>query len=330
MKPLKIGNRQINTVFDLLGSKENDMTFSLGWCLSNCEPFLKSFCEKLGWTGSLEHVQIDLQKHDFEDGGFTDIEISVPGAWGAVIEAKRGYTLPNRDGQLQRYAQRSCLRLPDSLICILSSYNENFVEALPAYKDPVGNCPVKAISWKSIHQMVVECKADCNHAQKRLLDEFLSYLKGFISMQNKTSNMVYVVSLGSDQPEGWDISWIDIVQKKSLYFHPVGVNGWPAEPPNYIGMRYWGKLQSIRHVRETEIVTSLHEHISEIPERGGIYEHPHFLYHLGPEIKPAGLEVPTGASWRSNRVWCMLDTLLTCPTIKAAQIETERREEKAA
>ncbi len=35
--------RDVLTIFDLFGSKENDMTFSLGWLLSKSEVFLRLF-----------------------------------------------------------------------------------------------------------------------------------------------------------------------------------------------------------------------------------------------------------------------------------------------
>ncbi|MCG2728873.1 MAG: hypothetical protein L6276_01100, partial [Acetobacterium sp.] len=46
------------------------------------------------------------------------------------------------------------------------------------------------------------------------------------------------------KPESFGLSWIDIVEKRNKYFHPMGMNGWPKEPPNYIAFRYYGKLQS--------------------------------------------------------------------------------------
>jgi hypothetical protein len=33
--------QEVRTIFDLFGSKENDMTFSLGWVLSRSEAFLR-------------------------------------------------------------------------------------------------------------------------------------------------------------------------------------------------------------------------------------------------------------------------------------------------
>jgi len=70
-----------------------------------------------------------------------------------------------------------------------------------------------------------------SYSEKRVLRELLTYLRDLMRMQNIDSNWVYVVSLGPGVPEGWLVSWIDIVRMKSAYFHPVG-GSWPKEPPN--------------------------------------------------------------------------------------------------
>ncbi|PZQ45730.1 MAG: hypothetical protein DI551_06520, partial [Micavibrio aeruginosavorus] len=198
-----------------MGIKENDMTYSLSWCLYNCPAFLKNFCHTLGWNGAIDDIQIDLQKHNQEDKGYTDIELLVPGKWGAIVEAKRGYVLPSRDRQLAKYSNRLSRKAPEMNIVVLSNFNEGYVSKLKGYTDAIGNCGVKVISWASINKIALDALKECNNAQKRLLNDFSSYLKGLVFMSNATSNMVYVVSLNSGTEEGWDISWIDIVQKRS-------------------------------------------------------------------------------------------------------------------
>lgn len=53
-------------------------------------------------------------------------------------------------------------------------------------------------------------------------------------MQNKESNWVNVVSLGSSKPENCDITWIEIEQTHMKYFHPLGGNGWTK-----VHLPYW-------------------------------------------------------------------------------------------
>lgn len=134
-------------------------------------------------------------------------------------------------------------------------------------------------------------------------------------MQKRDSNWVYVVALAKGKPEDWNISWRDIVRERRRYFHPMGGSGWPKDPPNYIAFRYDGKLQSIHHIDDYEVVTDLHERISEIPSRE---QDPLFLYRLGEPFGPTK-EVRTGKIWGNGRVWCMLDTLFTCETVFEAR-----------
>lgn len=143
-------------------------------------------------------------------------------------------------------------------------------------------------------------------------------------MQNIDSNLVYVVSLGSSKAVGSELTWIDIVKNKGLYFHPMGgVGGWPKEPPNYIGFRYNGQLQSIHHIESYDVVTDMHSEISEIPE--GEWT-PHFLYKLGQGFAPNKV-LKTGNIYPNGRVKCMLDTLFTCDSIADARDETKRRQQ---
>jgi hypothetical protein len=187
----------------------------------------------------------------------------------------------------------------------------------------VAGVPVEPLSWKDIATLAVEARSKGSHAEKRLTAELLTYLRGLMTMQNIDSNWVYVVALAQGKPQGWGISWIDIVKKRQRYFHPMGGGrgGWPKEPPNYIAFRYYGKLQSIHHIKSYEVVTNMHERIPEI--RSEEWK-PHFLYTLGQEFGPS-TEVRTGSIYPNGRVWCMLDTLFTCDTISDARDLSQKR-----
>ena len=145
-------------------------------------------------------------------------------------------------------------------------------------------------------------------------------------MQDRHSNMVYVVSLNRDTFDGGNTTLIEVVNRHEKYFHPVGggPGGWPTEPPNYIAFRYDSKLQSIHHVADYEIVTNLGP---VFPDQPDVECGPRFLYHLGPPIRPAR-ETPVGARWRATRVWCFIDTLLTSDTVVEALEITKRRLEE--
>ncbi len=104
MATLRLGNWPVKTVFHLLGQKENDITYSIGWGLAHCDAFAEALLDDLFPSRKSGGVEtIELQKHG-EDGGFTDIEIHANDMH-VILEAKRGWNLPGV-AQLKRYCGR--------------------------------------------------------------------------------------------------------------------------------------------------------------------------------------------------------------------------------
>ena len=144
-------------------------------------------------------------------------------------------------------------------------------------------------------------------------------------MRNSQDNLVFVVSLSKDPiKEDRDYTWIDVVEKDKHYFHPKG-NRWPDEPLNYIAFRYDGQLQSVHHIERHDVVSDL----SSVNENWPESDSAHFLYKLGPAMKPPHT-VKSGRIWHKH-YWCAIDTLLsgTCKTIIEASAETKRLEKMA-
>jgi hypothetical protein len=101
---LFLHGRKLKTIFDLLGDKENDITFSIGWAFAKCERFLSLTLSYLFPDEEPGEIySINLQRSS-EDGGYTDIEISTHN-FHVIVEAKRGWALPST-GQLERYTPR--------------------------------------------------------------------------------------------------------------------------------------------------------------------------------------------------------------------------------
>ncbi|MEX1254728.1 MAG: hypothetical protein WEE64_10340 [Dehalococcoidia bacterium] len=317
---LTLHGREVKSVFQLLGHHENDMTFSLGWVLAQCPRFVRALLESVGRPSEdASNAVIRLQEHK-RDAGITDIEIEVPGVVHVIVEAKRGWNLPDHS-QLKTYDER--LRRstsPAKLIVVLSECSYDF--AARRLSSERLTVPIKALSWKEVAPLASTARKGSGHKEKRLLDELLIYLGGLVTMQNVDSNAVYVVSLATGTPDGWGVSRIDLVEERQRYFHPAGGRGWPKEPPNYIAFRYYGALQSIHHLDDYEVVTNMHERIPEIPD--GEWGEPFFLYTLGPAFAPSH-RLPTGKIYPSGRVWCMLDTLFTYPTIAEARDASQAR-----
>ena len=143
-------------------------------------------------------------------------------------------------------------------------------------------------------------------------------------MRDLTDNAVYVVSV-SAKPilEGNPYSWIDVIEQDRTYFHPMD-NKWPVVPPNYMGFRYAGKLQSVHHIDDYQVITNLADHNGRWPTT----DRDHFVYALGPAMQASGA-VKNGKIYPSGRLWCAIDTLLSgaCSTIADARDETKRRRE---
>ncbi|MGA2163199.1 MAG: hypothetical protein ABSH36_01875 [Solirubrobacteraceae bacterium] len=325
MAELTLHGSPVRTVFDLLGNKEDDITYSVGWGLAQSEAFTRAvLAEGFGDAEQGEITAIRLQESE-QGTGRTDVEIETERLH-LIVEAKRGWTLP-LDSQLQQYADRLNARDErDGRIAVVSECAPFYppVKALPNVIDGV---PVSYVPWKRIAELAVETAgASRSHAEKRLLLELHSYLKGLMTMQNVTSNLVYVVALGQDPLDWSSITFKETVVDRNYYYHPVGGKrgGWPRTPPNYVGFRFDGRLQQIRHVEHYEVITRPHDYIAEIMPEADWTEEPHFLYTLGPVIEPPR-PVRTGNVFRSQRVWCALDLLLTSETIRYARDKTQER-----
>lgn len=180
--------------------------------------------------------------------------------------------------------------------------------------------PIAHLMWREVFHLTRAAKPSEGNRNKALLDEFCIYLKGILGMENSRSNLVYVVSLSSGSE--WGVNARDVVNKYKRYFYPVGGKGrWP-DPPNYIAFRYEGRLQTIHHVEAFSVLT---EPKTVFPEATTDLVPPPYLLELGPEIRPAQ-SVPTGPGIpRANRVWCILDLLLTSATVTDARKDTKRR-----
>ncbi len=317
MIELLLHNRRVESVFNLLGEKENDITFSIGWVLSRSPTLLRDFIAKVSGLKISDQNGLVVALQEFQkDSGITDLEIR-----GAdlhlIIEAKSGWIFPSEQ-QLAKYIPRFHESgAKNSLIVTMSECSPDYArEYLPA---KVKGIPVRHIGWREMSAL--SRVANGSLAEKRLMQEFRSYIATIVNMQPQESNRVYVVSLSNYE---WTpgLNFIQVVEKRARYFHPYGRGGWPKEPPNYLGFRYQGRLQSIHHVEHAEVIRNFHPHF---PEREDKEEEPHFLYTLGPAIRPVH-EVRNGKGvQRNTRRWAFLDLLLTSKTISAACEASKQR-----
>lgn len=302
---LNLHDREVNNVFSLLGDSENAITSSIAWTLSQCPVLLDDLCKKLALARPPLNIRVAAQSFG-SDRGFTDIEIYETGAIHIIVEAKRGWWLPDQR-QFKRYMPRfreSRTPYGKCLLVSMSEASQAFAKLhLPTKIDGIA---VRHLSWRDI-LLIIKISRHRSRSldEKRWLNQLSMFLEGIASMQNQRSNNVYVVSLGVGEiSPGSGYTWIDVVEKHQKYFHPVG-HGWPAEPPNYIAFRHHGELKSVHHIRKYKVVSNPRDANPKWADN----PIPHFVYDLGRPIRPQK-PIRSGPI-RNTRRWCLIDTLLS-------------------
>ncbi|WP_157038963.1 hypothetical protein [Caulobacter segnis] len=319
--PIQRHGRELGNIFELLGSDENAMTSAFGWCLARAPAFLDAVARRLG--GGVPGPTATILLQEREPGlGITDVEIRAPGRVAWIFEAKAGFNLPS-EAQLMLYAARLAAKDPQAerkLVVLARADRRELILRARAPRSVAG-VPVQVFSWGEVIACAREALSKEGAEGRRLLRDLIEYLGKILGMQIASSNEVYVVALNRETFGGGQTTFLDVVEKYGRYFHPVG-DGWPLNPPNYLGFRYDGRLQSVHHVDGYEVITTFTDHFPGITE-GEI--RPHFLYTLGPPIRPSS-DVRAGPSvLRAARVRAHIDLLLTCATITdAVKLSKER------
>jgi hypothetical protein len=327
MTDLTLYGRQVETMFDLLGEAEDDITYSVGWGLGQSEDFARILLGEAYRAGVIvgELTAVRLQEID-KVTGRTDVEIE-SNRLHLIVEAKRGWDLPSYR-QLEQYAKR--LRSNDQregCVLVVSECAPYYPPVAAVPREILG-IPVRYLAWSRVAELVERSASACRRpAERRLLLELHRYLRRLTTVQNTTSNLVYVVTL-QDKPLDWsDLTFKQIVYERDRYFHPIGgPGGWPKTPVSYLGFRFDAHLQRIQHVDGYEVITEPHTYLPEI-HADQSWE-PTFMYTLGTVIEPTR-KIHMGDMHRNARAWAALDLLLTSETITQARDLTRTRHEAA-
>lgn len=81
---------EVNSIFQLIGNLENDITKSIAWSLTRCPAFLKLVInEVMPIDINPQNVRIKYQEFE-KNKGITDLEITDDSLFYIIIEAKRG------------------------------------------------------------------------------------------------------------------------------------------------------------------------------------------------------------------------------------------------
>lgn len=326
MAELVLHARSVETVFDLLGHDENNMTAALGWALARSPELLRRFVDQVApGAPVVDQAVVELQRHDAADGGFTDIELRAPG-FHVIVEAKRGWALPSNQ-QLRRYEARlATFGSPIQAFVVLTQNGVGAIvrNRLSGWAPPH---PVEKVvlGWSDVVGLAAAASRNSRAVERHLTAELATYLRGVADMRDTNTNSVHVVSLRRQVWDGWpaDLSPVDEVERHRIYHYPTRGGNYPKIVPTYMGFRYDGRLQSIHHVDSYEIVDSPYGLIPGAPDLR--WDEPAYFLRLGPPFRPTH-EVRTGAGiFRAAPLTADLDLLLTCSTISEARDVTKAR-----
>ena len=127
---------EVTSVFQLIGTHEDDITKSIAWALCNCPVFLnKIITNLLGIDVNPDTVRIKYQESE-KDKGRTDLELTDDNLFYIIIEAKRGWILPGKD-QLTLYSKRRNLvqsSAKHKAIVSMSECSDTYLEGYSTYK----------------------------------------------------------------------------------------------------------------------------------------------------------------------------------------------------
>jgi hypothetical protein len=210
--PLWLHGQEVDSIFQLLGTKENDITYSLGWGFTRAPHFARQFVRDLFKDDSLTVLEVLLQEHQTARG-FTDVELIGEGKSGlfrVVIEAKRGYSVPSPD-QLIKYENRFKDIETLRSFLVLAEAREDYARRALGLPYDLNGIPICYQSWTEVWRKVAKARATkgVTHAEKRILMELETYMRKLATLQNQDSNLVTVVSLSRASALGSPLSFLN-------------------------------------------------------------------------------------------------------------------------
>ncbi|MGP8064510.1 MAG: hypothetical protein ACLP5O_18440 [Acidimicrobiales bacterium] len=302
--------KQVESVFDLLGRQENDLTAALGFTLSRSSHLLERLLNRIGYTGNGPAI---LRLETRDGAGRTDLEIESPGFL-VVIEAKRGWHLPEK-WQLEQYVGRVRTWGAGTLVTLSDCSTAFAILQLPQSLEGV---QVIHLPWSDVKADIEQAARVAGLAERHWLGELRDYLRRTVEVTDPSSGWTYCVSLSVRKPGGGGKQrFIDFVVDDGVYFHPYGWgSGWPSDPPNFFAFRWGGHVRQIRRAMSHEVVPNLQQFWPDIPLDEDTTR-PHVVHRLGPELPMEG-PLPAGANYRASRLWVLVDQLLVSETLKDA------------
>jgi hypothetical protein len=262
----------------------------------------------------LAEAEISLEHHDDTDGAYSDIEISLPGRFRIIIEAKINLAVPTQR-QLETLRSRliRCAEPYKKLIVLLQWQGQRTKQD----STTAAHLDEEWWNWADVRELVEQ--AAKKDGSTFALQEFLSFLQKEYDMPLQFEAEVWVVPLGR-QPvaRGSSVTLADVPAKFGKYIFPTRFN---PRRTLYIGFRYDGKLQSIHRILER--VDGVQNYSEIIPQLDAPIGEPCTAFDLGDPL-PLKDHPPSGPL-RNTHVYCDLDLLLTSRNVQDAARRTRER-----
>lgn len=317
--------REIDSVFDLLGTHEPALTAALGWTIGRSPALMRGLLARLGIDESVDTANTLVELETADEAGRTDIEIFSPSAH-VIIEAKQGWIVPG-EVQLGAYAPRldsaTAAGLKTRLVTLSDSTATWAHQVLPS---EVAGVAVTHWSWDDVRGLIADARGPMRGAERFWLDQLEDYMGTATSKRPVTDSLTYCVVISNDT--FGDATFRDYVTHQRIYFHPVVGGGWPTIPPNFLAFRWDGAVRQVNRVHDYEIVAHLSERFPAVKDDYSAESRPpgdaHIVYRLGPDIPLPDGGIPSGKqNLRAQRFWVLLDQLLTQPTVIDAREATK-------
>ena len=305
----------MESVFDLLGQKENDLTAAFGYILARCPRLYANLIERLSQQLRLDlggDPEFALETPD--ETGRTDLEVRLPSGL-LVCEAKRDWLLPET-AQLRRYARRVRRHGGGALVTLSQASQALALTRLPDRQ--VDGVHLVHLSWSEILGDIGIARHGCRGQERVWLDEFHTYVEGVVHVKSVADSWVYCVVLNEQRTGGKrNLSYREWVTDELTYYHPYGVNRWPKEPPNFLAFRWDGYVQRIHRVDTYDVVPTLLDRFPDLPPSERLRQS-HAVYGLSEKCIPLSEPIPNGAPYRAARLWVLLDQLQVADTLAEA------------
>jgi hypothetical protein len=160
--------RRVESIFELLGEREDDITYSVGWGLAQSEDFARALLAEVYGSDvpAGELTAVRLQEMG-KGTGRTDVEVESELLY-LVFEAKRGWQLPDYD-QLEQYARRLQSGESRERRILVVAECATYYPPVAALPQEIYGISICYLPWSRIAELVGQTWASCRRPGERQL-----------------------------------------------------------------------------------------------------------------------------------------------------------------